>query len=67
VTEYGHLLGNASVNTFPLQRIATNVPLLGSKSLNTDFRDNEQNNRGTVRHELILRLPGSDKRVVIHS
>jgi hypothetical protein len=34
----------------PAERIATNESLLGSKSRNTDFRDNKQNNRGTVLH-----------------
>jgi hypothetical protein len=36
------LLSNSSVITFPLQRIATNESLLGSESLNTDSRDNTQ-------------------------
>lgn len=38
-------------NHVQLQWIATNEPLLGSKSLNTDSRDNKQNNMETVGHD----------------
>jgi hypothetical protein len=37
VTQYDHLLSNASEISFPLQRIATDESLPGSKPLNTDI------------------------------
>jgi hypothetical protein len=65
--EYDHLLGNASEISFPLQRIATNESLLGSKSLIKDIPVTTEGQL-TVRHgDLTLQLLGSYKRVVIHS